>query len=478
MIRPLAAAILLATAAAQSVHPAAAQEVVSTRGAQMRLPVGAGRLIRLSRPAASVFVADSDVADVHVRSPTLIYVMPKAPGSTALFAIDAAERVVLGTDIVVGFDEERLATTIRQYAPDSRVTVSSLGDALVLSGEVPSAAAGEEILRMASRLIGAGEDREARLINRLTLTVSNQVNLRVRVAEVSREAGQALGFNWNAIGNIGNLAAGFATGGPLPPETSGTIYGGFQSTDVQVDLLIDALERQGLVTVLAEPNLTARSGEPASFLAGGEYPIPVPQGLNQITIEYKRYGVSLSFVATVLDADRISLDVRPEVSQLSSDGAITLNGITVPALTTRWAETTVELGSGQSFAIAGLLQNTTGREVERLPGLGDLPVLGQLFRSTRFQQKKTELVIIVTPYLVRPVSQPLPTPVDLLENDRTIGTTETNLASMVAYPEDLHDPLDLAPTQGSAGTDPARRFRRGEVKRLPDASTTLEPGSQ
>ena len=173
-----------------------------------------------------------------------------------------------------------------------------------------------------------------------------------------------------------------------------------------VNAAIDALAEEGLVNVLAEPNLTALSGETASFLAGGEFPIPIDNGNNGLTIEFKEFGISLAFTPTVLSADRISLKVRPEVSDLSEKGAITVNGLVIPALATRRAETTVELGSGQSFAIGGLMSSDIQNRLSKYPGLGDLPVLGALFRSTRFQSNETELVILVTPYLVRPVDEP------------------------------------------------------------------------
>ena len=175
---------------------------------------------------------------------------------------------------------------------------------------------------------------------------------------------------------------------------------------------LDIAAQDGLVSILAEPNLTALSGETASFLAGGEFPIPVSQALGSVTIEYKQYGVGLAFTPIVLSDGRISMRVRPEVSELSNSGAVTLNGFTVPALTTRRAETTVELGSGQSFMIAGLLRNTASNNIDKAPFLGDLPILGALFRSTNFRREETELVVVVTPYLVRPVSGQLATPVD------------------------------------------------------------------
>ncbi len=195
--------------------------------------------------------------------------------------------------------------------------------------------------------------------------------------------------------------------------TGGTTLGLFGKI-LGLDVLgtLDLLENDGVITTLAEPNLTALSGETASFLAGGEFPIPISQSLGAVTIEYKQYGVGLAFTPIVLADGRISMRVRPEVSQLSDAGSVKLNGFTVPALTTRRAETTVELGSGQSFMIAGLLQNSNTNNVEKAPFLGDLPVLGSLFRSTKFQRNETELVIIVTPYLVRPVSGQLATPAD------------------------------------------------------------------
>jgi pilus assembly protein CpaC len=250
------------------------------------------------------------------------------------------------------------------------------------------------------------------------------------------------------------------------------VLAGVRTNTADVNVLVDALAQKDLVTVLAEPNLTALSGEPASFLAGGEYPIPVPQGgaSNQVTIEYKKYGVSLDFVATILDGGRITLNVRPEVSQLSTAGAITFNGITVPALTTRKAETTVDLASGQSFAIAGLLQNTGAQDVHKFPGLGDVPVLGALFRSKDFQKNESELVIIVTPYLVKPVSQKLATPLDLLKPDGAPAAdgaaTAANLKAMAADPRDVESGRALPPAQGDEAIAAVRRQRAGGAKTI------------
>lgn len=416
----LATGLLTLVAVAPLPEVARAQaEVVSGAATEIQLELGKGRLIRLDQPAATVFIADPTIADIQIMSPTLVYVVGKALGGTSLFAVDPDDRMIANLGLTVGFDEARLGRALAQVSPDADIEIASVNGALMLSGSVGSAAQGEEILRIAADFVGSGENGEARIINRLRVEAANQINLRVRVAEVSRDAKEILGFNWEGVAAIGSGVLGFALGGDVldaagdllrPPGGGGAVGGSVQSGTTNIGAVMDALEERGLVTMLAEPNLTAVSGEPASFLAGGEYPVPVPQGPDQITIEYKRFGVSLAFVATVLEGGRISLNVRPEVSQLSSVGAITMNGISVPALTSRRAETTVELGSGQSFAIAGLLQNTVSEDVSRFPGLGETPIIGPLFRSRRFRDNQSELVIIVTPYLVRPVSQPLVTP--------------------------------------------------------------------
>jgi pilus assembly protein CpaC len=379
---------------------------------RVAIEVGKGRLIRLDRPAASVFIADPAIADVQVRSPRLVYLFGRGPGETSFFAVDSADRVVTSLDVAVGYDFPLLERALAEALPGRRLTFGMANDALVISGSVETAAEAEDAIRLATRFV-AGADR-GRVINKIAVNAPTQINLRVRFAEVSRDLVRAVGFNWDGIGRIGDAALGIAVGRPVfVPTESGlaintraeganNLFGTFANGDVDLSVLLDALDNRGLVTVLAEPNLTALSGVPASFLAGGEFPIPVPQAQNVTTIDYKRFGVSLSFVATITDGNRINLTVKPEVSQLTSVGAVSINGLMVPALTTRRVETTVDLASGQSFAIAGLLQNGSREDLKRFPGLGELPVLGALFRSRRFERQETELVVIVTPYLVRP----------------------------------------------------------------------------
>jgi pilus assembly protein CpaC len=414
----MVALALLSPARAQGTMPPARELVLEIRK---------GQLIRLERPAAAVFVADPEVADVQAHSPTLVYVFGRRSGTTTLFAVDANEDVLLRRNVVVEHHLSGLQDVIREVAPDSRIEVRSVDGGIILDGAVRDPVKAQELREIAGRYLGENET----LINRLTVAAPTQVNLRVRVAEVSRDVTKLFGINWEGIFSPGDFLFGLATGrafttaGGLPfsraVETGGvanSLSGSYTNGDVSINGIIDALEREGLVNVLAEPNLTALSGETASFLAGGEFPVPVGQDdNNNIEIQFKQFGVSLAFTPTVLGAGRISMRVRPEVSDLSEKGAIKLNDLVIPALSTRRAETTVELGSGQSFAIGGLISNTTRNNLDKVPALGDLPVLGSLFRSTRFQRSESELVIIVTPYLVAPVgAAQLATPRDGLED--------------------------------------------------------------
>jgi pilus assembly protein CpaC len=252
---------------------------------------------------------------------------------------------------------------------------------------------------------------DERPLNLTEYAGSNQVNIRVRFAEVSKSEITRLGINWQALATVGDFTLGLTTGNFLPgaglnaAETFGTIIGGYAASDVSVDLLLDALQREGVVSILAEPNLTSVSGRTASFLAGGEFPVPVPQSDDVITIQYKRFGVALDFTPTVLPHERIAIEVQPEVSSLTSTNAVVIDDIEIPALTVRRADATVELASGQTFAIAGLFQRNLTQGTDQLPLLGDIPVLGELFRSRRFQREETELVILITPYLVKPTQE-------------------------------------------------------------------------
>lgn len=393
------------------------QNVIQSTDQQLTLEINRGTLIRLKAPATQVFVANPSIADVSVKSENIIYVFGKATGDTSIYALDENDQTIFSSMIRVERDVTPIQNTLNRVLPSSDIKVSLVGQLVVLEGRVASPDEANTAERIAQAQSGARE-----ILNRLEITQPTQVNLRVRIAEVSRSVLKQIGFNWEVTGATGDFGFGFAQGRDvfnvienpaapgqfirqfLPGEAP-SIAGSVVTGGLDLNYLIDALENEGFVSVLAEPNLTALTGESANFLAGGEFPIPIPQGFGgQLGITYREFGVRLEFSPTVLDTGRISMRVKPEVSDLSSNGAITLQNIQVPAITTRRAETTVELGSGQSFAIAGLIQNDIVQDSRKLPGLGDIPILGALFKSEEFRRDETELLIVVTPYIVRPVS--------------------------------------------------------------------------
>ena len=430
-------------------------------GADIALSPGRGQLIILPEAMKDVFVADDKVADVQVKSARQLYVFAKGNGTTTIYASNAAGHTLWSANVRVGANIDGVGNMLALAMPDARITATILGTNTVL---LTGAVANPEDAAEATRLVQAFMGKDANVITRLRSATPMQVNLQVRIAEVSRTLMRTLGSNIAAKGGSSGLI-GVARGGnpgtitsPLPGgvTTGGSVAGlpvidasaayGLPTGSISLPFnpatgkfiapgaatpvyalannlanttaiglaghmlglnVLDTLdigEQMGLVTTLAQPNLTAISGETADFLAGGEFPIPIPGGLGATSIEYKKFGVSLSYTPTVLADGRISLRVRPEVSELSANGAVAINGYSIPSLTVRRTETTVELGSGQSFMIAGLMSNTASHTIEKLPGAGDVPIIGALFRSTSFQQGETELVIVVTPYLVQPVN--------------------------------------------------------------------------
>ena len=387
---------------------AASVEIANDAEKPIEIEASKGTLLRLDSPASAVFVADPDVADIQVKSPRLIYILGKRAGQTTLYAVDGQEHVLANRRITVSHNISRLRDALKAMVPDATIDARSVDSNVVLSGTVHTAAEAEEARRLATGIVNDPK----KVLSNIAVTAPSQVYLRVRVAEVSRDVLKQFGINWDATLSSGSFLLGLASGNPVMAagnfltRNAGTnsVFGSLSKGKLDLNGLIDALDDEGLITVLAEPNLTAISGKPANFLAGGEFPIIVPDTNNRATVAFKQFGVSLAFTPTILGPDRISLHVNPEVSQLSTAGAVQISGFTIPALTTRRAETTVELGNGQSFAIAGLLQNNITQDISKFPGLGDLPVLGTLFRSDKFQRKESELVIMVTPYIVRPIS--------------------------------------------------------------------------
>lgn len=430
----LVAALAAVPMVAMPATTAIAQQVVSP-AQEIVLSIGRGELVTVPGAMADVFVANDAVADVQVKSQRQLYVFGKAGGETTIYASNASGDVIFSANIRVGSNIGSVDQMLAMAMPDAKVSVSTMGtNTVLLTGTV----AAPEDAAEAERLVQAFLGEEANVISRLKTATPLQVNLHVKFAEVSRSLLREIGGNLQTADGTGGFRFGVGTGrsiggkefnfgGPLgvgngAVQTSMVLPDGTEIVGPSVNSndgtsiaglgrlfgintlgALDLSERLGLVTTLTEPNLTALSGETAMFLAGGEFPIPIAQGLGQVTVQFREFGVSLAYTPTVLSNGRISLRVRPEISELSTQGSIVLNGFQVPALTTRRTETTVELGSGQSFMIAGLMSANSQNTLDKAPGLGDVPILGNLFRSREFRRGETELVIVVTPYLVKPV---------------------------------------------------------------------------
>ena len=484
----LMAGLVLAPLAALPTNIATAQSVVSP-SSEIVLSIGRGELINVPGNMADVFIANEGIADVQVKSRSQLYLFGKSGGETTVYASDSRGAVIWSANVRVGSNIGSIDQLLALAMPEAKVNVATMGtNTVLLTGTV----AAPEDAAEAQALVEAFVGEETNVISRLKMATPLQVNLQVKIAEVSRSVVRSIGVNLTSIDSTsgfkfgigqGNAAGKFSPGGTLSvgsdPENvvgtsitkaeQGTTFG-FAGSLLGLDLAsaLNLAETQGLVTTLAEPNLTALSGETAAFLAGGEFPIPLSQGLGTTTIQFKQYGVSLAYTPTVLSNGRISLRVAPEVSELTSQGAIQFNGYQVPGLTTRRAETTVELGSGQSFMIAGLLSNNSQNQIEKAPGLGDVPILGSLFRSTEYRKGETELVIMVTPYLVKPVNASdirLPTDGYLAptEGQRLIGMQGADGVSNARRPGPV-----------VAGSNPADPATPAETNNAPDAA--VRPG--
>lgn len=415
LARTLAIGLVAATLVSAPTQQASAQ-ATQNASSSIDLSVGRGRLVSLSAPMTDVFVADDKVADVQVRSGRQLYVFGKAPGETSIYATDASGRVVYSTVARVGNNIETIDQMLTLAMPDAKIISNTMNGFVLLTGTVASPDDAAE----AERLVQAFVGEQTKVLSRLRTATPLQVNLQVRIAEVNRSLVKEISGNLltqdRTGGFLGGVFRGRKAGTIVHNPDGSTSYTVDTPTGVNslaaagrlfgLDLIasLDLGERSGMVATLAQPNLTAMSGETADFLAGGEFPIPIPGNFAGTTIEYRKYGVSLAYTPTVLSNGRISLRVRPEVSELSTEGAIEMDGFQVPALTVRRTETTVELGSGESFMIAGLMNNRSIGAIDKIPGLGDVPILGTLFKSDSFRRGETELVIVVTPYLVQPVS--------------------------------------------------------------------------
>jgi len=378
----------------------------------LTLQVNEGEFKRLGRPIQDVLITDPDVADIQLTQGNSLFIYGKQPGKTQIVAVGEGDRVLLDRIVVVLRDLAHLQRVLKAEFPGEQIAVTGAGNKVILTGKVSSPAIMDQILLVSSGFLKKDET----IVNKMSLASSVQVNLRVRIMEMNRQAREDLGLNWNALFNPGNLTVGLLTGRtpasvgnlviPNPDLTGGggSALFGYKGQNGSLSAVIDALVEDELITVLAEPNLTSRSGETASFFAGGEFPIPVAASEDRITIEFKKFGVILDMTPTVLSDNRIRLHIRPEVSELSSAGAVVIQDIAVPGISVRRTEATIELASGQSFSVAGLMRNENHNLVQDVPWLADLDVIGPLFRSRKFRKSETELVIIATANIVRPLS--------------------------------------------------------------------------
>lgn len=400
--RMLAAAVSVAAVFALG-GPVAALEVIDSSGGILYVEVNKGRMIRLDEIPAKVFLANPEVADLKFQSARLVYLFGKTTGETSLFVLDKRNQVVLNRKVIVGYDLDQINAAIEKLISSPAVTASMVQTTLVLDGIVGSPAEAEQVRELAKAYVAGGQ-----ILNRIKVSMPNQINLRVKIVEISRDVAKEFGLDYTVFGSDFEFSTALTSG-----ILGGTVGAGLTKTvgGWSIEAFVSALETEGLVTVLAEPNLTTLSGEPASFLAGGEIPFGTTDGDGNAIIEYRQFGVSLAFTPTLLDDSRISIKVTPEVSQLSGFSA-TIGGTTVRGLTTRRADTTVELGNGESLVLGGLLQKSVRQDIAKVPGLGDLPILGALFRSKGFQSEETELMIIVTPYIVKPTSERMVEPTD------------------------------------------------------------------
>ncbi|KAF1070388.1 MAG: putative type IV piliation system protein [Pseudomonas citronellolis] len=407
----LLAALPLAAPVQAAVSMDHLREVATTQ--ELPLFVKQGRLLHLPRAATKIMVANPDIASFQVPSPDSVFVFADKAGTTSLYALDADDQVIAAVRVTASYDLDGLSKQIEKEIPGAHVELSAAaGNGLIVRGKVRTPIEARQVIASITAALGAsddatekqtgnkggpaGADSPPRIVNQLQVELSAQVNIRVRVVEVSRSLTHELGLNWDALMNSGKFH--------LVTGIESTASNSLTYSDGNLTAVINAMSEEGMATLLAEPNLTAMSGETAGFAAGGEVPVVVITN-NNVNIDYKSYGVILRMTPTLLSPNRISLRIAPEVSDLTDDGAVTLEGSTIPALKVRRAETTIELASGQSFALAGMLRSNASQEVSGIPGLRKIPGLGRLFESEKSSQEDTELVILATAYVVDPVSE-------------------------------------------------------------------------
>lgn len=402
---------------------------VAPAAAEGALPDGSARTIVVVKDKSAAFRLDYPISEIVVAQPEMLelvattdhsfYVRGKALGVTNLLVYDTAHHLAQVIDVRVGLDTESLQTDLQTALPGEHIIASNFAGGILLSGDASSTGVADRAAAIAEHYAPKG------VSSTINVTNSQQIMVEVRFIEASRNALKDMGFNLSASTPSGGFSLITGTGLASSQTPQGSLHVGGKIGDVSVGMTLEALEQKGVIRTLAKPNLMAMSGQEASFLAGGEFPYPVPNGLTGVTVDFREYGVKLNVTPTLEDDGEIKLKVAPEVSQLDPAHTVTVNGFNMPALIKSNASTTVELRDGQSFAIAGLFQENYSNAVNQVPGLGAMPVLGALFRSADFQRQQTELVIIVTPRLTSPANHvealpnPLlasnePSPIDLI----------------------------------------------------------------
>lgn len=395
------------------------ERISASRPLSIALVRGKTKTMTADENVEEIVVGDPEIASVTPMSPNSFYIRGNKVGTTSVVLFDVAKNVIGTIDVEITIDSAQISTAIREATRSSAIKVRAANGGVVISGTVPDAVTAEKARRIAEQFTGEGA-----VINSLNIDKPQQVQLNVRFVEINRQASKALGAKIGTLYSSGSGSLGLVSspnvGGSTSPaaELIGSLIdGGFS-----IDVAIDALEDKGVARRLAEPNLIARSGETASFLAGGEFPIPVSEDEGRVTVSYKQFGVGLNFTPTVLDQGLISLDIEPEVSSIDPTASYRVGEIAVPGFTVRRAKTSIDLKSGQSFMVAGLLQNETNMISSKVPGIGNLPVLGALFSSKSFQRRETDLVIIVTPHLAQPID---PTKKAATPTDKVAAASDT-----------------------------------------------------
>jgi pilus assembly protein CpaC len=417
-IRTLSVALLAVSAltpaiAADSRMPII--QVAASEGTSRFVPLGIGKSIAIDLPAdiKDVLVADPKIANAVIRTSRRVYIIGVAIGQTNIFFFDAEGRQIAGFDIAVTRDLNGVRGALRQTFPNADIRIEGVGaDGIMLSGTAASPSEAQQAFDLASRLVGDG----TKVVNGINVRGRDQVMLKVTVAEVQRDVIKQLGIDLSGSATYGSGTFTYGVSNPFSATGQALSTNAFTAGMRNLSVTLRAMERAGVVRTLAEPNLTAISGETATFMAGGSF--PVPSGLQcspppvvqcQTSIEFKKFGVSLVFTPIVLTEGRISLKVMTEVSDLSTDNAVTLsqqgNNITVPSIVTRRADTVVEIPSGGSLALAGMIQQKTKQQINGVPGLIQVPIIGALFKSRDYINNQSELVVLVTPYIVHAVAQ-------------------------------------------------------------------------